>query len=148
MAMMDKSAADSYVYAKASGMLAKSYVGDRARELFSFNSLQELWSFLFKAEVPVVPEALLARALEKEAFDKANQKVMEAKSDKQKALEKRQDSMEDLIDQMAKMIIEQNKNIVGKEIAQNAIEKVNQDKAKRKGRPKKQEVEEGGTKRG
>lgn len=69
MAMMDKSAADSYVYAKASGMLAKSYVGDRARELFSFNSLQELWSFLFKAEVPVVPEALLARALEKEAFD-------------------------------------------------------------------------------
>lgn len=31
--------------------------------------------------------------------------------------------MEDLIDQMAKMIIEQNKNIVGKEIAQNAIEK-------------------------
>ena len=56
--------------------------------------------------------------------------------------------MEDLIDQMAKMIIEQNKNIVGKEIAQNAIEKVNQDKAKRKGRPKKQEVEEGGTKRG
>ena len=56
---------------------------------------------------------------EKEAFDKANQKVMEAKSDKQKALEKKQDSMEDLIDQMAKMIIEQNKNIVGKEIAQN-----------------------------
>ena len=31
--------------------------------------LKELWSFLFKAEVPVVPEALLARALEKEAFD-------------------------------------------------------------------------------
>ena len=58
------------------------------------------------------------------------------------------EGQEDLIDQMAKMIIEQNKNIVGKEIAQNAIEKVNQDKAKRKGRPKKQEVEEGGTKRG
>ena len=53
MAMMDKSAADSYVYAKASGMLAHSYVGIRARELFSFNSLQELWSFLFKKEVPL-----------------------------------------------------------------------------------------------
>ncbi|MEE1181357.1 MAG: V-type ATPase subunit [Treponema sp.] len=69
MAMMDKSAADSYVYAKASGMLAHSYVGIRARELFSFNSLQELWSFLFKKEVPLVPEALLAKVLEKEAFD-------------------------------------------------------------------------------
>ncbi|WP_407397512.1 V-type ATPase subunit [Treponema sp.] len=67
--MMDKSAADSYVYAKASGMLARSYVGDKARDLFSLHSLQELWSFLFKKDVPVVPEALLARALETEAFD-------------------------------------------------------------------------------
>lgn len=65
---MDKSAADSYVYAKASGMLAKSYVGERARILFSFHSLQELWSFLFKKEIPVVPEMLLAKALETEAF--------------------------------------------------------------------------------
>lgn len=66
---MDKSAADSYVYAKASGMLAKSYVGDRAREIFSFHSLQELWAFLFKEEVPVVPEFLLAKALENHAFE-------------------------------------------------------------------------------
>lgn len=66
---MDKSAADSYVYAKASGMLAKSYVGNRSRTLFSFHTLQELWSFLFKKEVPLVPESLLARALEQEAFD-------------------------------------------------------------------------------
>lgn len=67
---MDKSAADSYVYAKASGMLARSYVGERARQLFSFHTLQELWAFLFKKEVPVVPETLLAHALEQEAFER------------------------------------------------------------------------------
>ncbi|MGN0730268.1 V0D/AC39 family V-type ATPase subunit [Treponema sp.] len=67
---MDKSAADSYVYAKASGMLARSYVGERARQLFSFRTLQELWAFLFKKEIPVVPETLLARNLEQEAFRK------------------------------------------------------------------------------
>ena len=39
---MDKSAADSYVYAKASGMLARSYVGERARQLFSFHTLSVL----------------------------------------------------------------------------------------------------------
>ncbi len=66
---MDKSAADSFVYAKASGMLAKSFVGERARQLFSFHTLQELWAFLFKKEVPVVPETLLAKALENEAFE-------------------------------------------------------------------------------
>lgn len=65
---MDKSSADSFVYAKASGMLAKSYVGLRARDLFAANSLGELWSLLFKKEIPSVPETLLARELEKEAF--------------------------------------------------------------------------------
>lgn len=66
---MDKSAADSYVYARASGILAKSFIGNRARDLFSYHSLQELWSALFKKEIPSVPESMLARALEKEAFD-------------------------------------------------------------------------------
>ena len=57
--------------------------------------------------------------------------------------------MEDLIDQMAKLIISQNKHIVGKDVAENAIEKVNQDTAKRRGRPKKQTTNvEGGTEDG
>ena len=91
----------------------------------------------------------LNEQIEKEAFDKANQKVIEAKSEKEQALERKQESMEDLIDQMAKMIIAQNKNIVGKDIAENAIEKVNQDTAKRRGRPKKQTTNvEGGTEDG
>lgn len=92
---------------------------------------------------------VLNEQIEKEAFDKANQKVIEAKSEKEQALERKQESMEDLIDQMAKMIIAQNKNIVGKDIAENAIEKVNQDTAKRRGRPKKQTTNvEGGTEDG
>lgn len=79
--------------------------------------------------------------IEKEAFEKANEKVIEAKSEKEQAYERKQDSMEDLIDQMAKMIIAQNKHIVGEDVAENAIEKVNQDTAKRRGRPKKQKEE-------
>lgn len=91
----------------------------------------------------------LDEQIEQEAFDKANQKVIEAKSEKEQALERKQESMQDLIDQMAKLIIAQNKNVVGKDIAENAIEKVNQDTAKRRGRPKKQTTNvEGGTKDG
>ena len=67
---MDKSAADSYVYAKASGMLARSFVGARSERLFSAKSLQELWTLLFKKEIPAVPETLFAKALEKQAADK------------------------------------------------------------------------------
>ena len=131
-------------------LLYVAYNRDDAEVYGVDKAIQAGYDELYSTAPDVLDKKMKAlnEQIEKEAFDKANQKVMEAKSDKQKALEKKQDSMEDLIDQMAKMIIEQNKNIVGKEIAQNAIEKVNQDKAKRKGRPKKQEAEEGGTKRG
>ena len=67
---MDKSAADAYVYAKASGMLAKSFVGSRTIKLFSVNSLQELWTLVFSTEVPAIPEVLLAKKIEQEAESK------------------------------------------------------------------------------
>ena len=64
---MDRSSADAFVYAKASGMLAKSFVGPRAASLFAVNSLHELWSLVFQTEVPVIPEMLLAEKIEQEA---------------------------------------------------------------------------------
>ncbi|MCH5295146.1 MAG: V-type ATPase subunit [Treponema sp.] len=64
---MDKSSADYYVYARASGMLARSFVGESARKLFNAASLQELWSLLFSEDLPQVPEILLARQIELKA---------------------------------------------------------------------------------
>ena len=61
---MDSSSAAAYVYAKSSGILAKSFVGERAEELFSVKSLRELHGLLFANESPAVPEALLAREIE------------------------------------------------------------------------------------
>ncbi len=68
---MDRVAADSYVYAKACGMYARSYVGPRAKRLFEAKRLQDLWSLLFKTEVPLVPEGLLALYLERESEERA-----------------------------------------------------------------------------
>ena len=64
---MDRSSADAFVYAKASGMLAKSFVGSRATRLFDATSLQELWTLVFQTEVPVMPEVMLAKKIEQEA---------------------------------------------------------------------------------
>ena len=90
---------------------------------------------------------VLDEQIEKEAFEMANQKVAEAKSEKQKALEQKQESQEDLISQLAALIIEQNKTIVGEDVAANAIEKVQEEAQKRRGRTKKSEnLKEGGTK--
>jgi vacuolar-type H+-ATPase subunit C/Vma6 len=64
---MERSGASAFVYAKASGMLAKSFIGKRSLRLFEANTLHELWSLLFAMEAPVVPEAMLAKALEQQA---------------------------------------------------------------------------------
>lgn len=70
MAGMDRSGASCYVYAKASGMLAKSFVGSKGAALFTARTLQELWGMLFKDEVPSVPQAMLAELIEKKASQK------------------------------------------------------------------------------
>lgn len=89
----------------------------------------------------------LNEQIEKEAFAKANQKVAEAKSEKQKALERKQESQEELISQLAALIIEQNKSMIGEDVAANAIGKVQEEAQKRRGRPKKSEnLNKGGTK--
>lgn len=91
----------------------------------------------------------LNEQIEREAFEKANQKVIEAQTEKQKAYQQREESMEDLVAQMAELIIEQNKSVLGNDIADSAIEKIGEEKQKRRGRPRKQTLEstkEGGVK--
>lgn len=67
---MDKSSADAFVFAKASGMLARSFVGSRAENLFNAKKLSELWTLLFLDEVPLIPDALMAKEIEKKAEKK------------------------------------------------------------------------------
>ena len=67
MGSLDRSAASSFVYAKASGLLSKSFVGDNANKLFSVQSLRELYTLLFDDEVPSVPEVLLSKEIEVKA---------------------------------------------------------------------------------
>lgn len=132
-------------------LLYVAYNRDDAEVYGVDKAIEAGYDELYSTALDVVDKKMKAlnEQIEKEAFDKANQKVIEAKSEKEQALERKQESKEDLIDQMAKMIIAQNKNIVGKDIAENAIEKVNQDTAKRRGRPKKQTTNvEGGTEDG
>lgn len=67
---MDKSGAGAFVYAKASGIIGKSFIGPRAEEIFSERSLGDLWTLLFKTQPPAVPETILAQQIEEEAFNR------------------------------------------------------------------------------
>ena len=103
---------------------------------------------LYSTATDVIDKKMKAldEKIEKEAFEMANQKVIEAKSEKEMELQKREETQDDLIAQLASMIIEQNASIIGKDVAENAVQKVKEETKKRKGRPKKQTLEEGGTK--
>ena len=129
-------------------LLYVAYNRDNAEIYGVDKAIQAGYDELYSTAPDVLDKKMTAidSQIEKEAFEKANQKVIEAKSDKQKAIEKKQAQKADLIDQLAKAILEQNKHIVGEEIAERAINKVNQDTAKRRGRPRKNTKEEGGTK--
>ena len=65
---MDKSGADSFVFAKANGILGKSFTTKKAHQLFSAKNLSELWTLLFKTQPPLVPEVMLSQQIEEEAF--------------------------------------------------------------------------------
>ena len=75
----------------------------------------------------------LDRKIEEEAFVKANEKVREAQSAKEKALQKKENNMDNLIDNLAKLIIEQNTASIGYDVAQDAIKSIDEDKANKEG---------------
>ena len=68
---MDRVAADAFVYAKASGLYAKAFVGARAKALFECSHVSDLWSLLFADAVPLEPESRLAQLLERRIAERA-----------------------------------------------------------------------------
>lgn len=73
----------------------------------------------------------LDKNIEEEAIKKANEKVAEAQSAKARALARKENSMESLIDNLAKMIVEQNAAGIGYDVAQSAINSINEDRTAR-----------------
>ena len=65
---MDRTGAGAFIFAKANGILGKSFTGKRAQKLFSAKSLGELWTLLFRSQPPMVPEVLLSQQIEEKAF--------------------------------------------------------------------------------
>ena len=66
--------------------------------------------------------------IQEEAFNKANEKVIEAQSAKERALRRKENNMDNLIAQMAELIVEQNRAMVGNDIANDAIGRIRDEK--------------------
>ncbi len=93
----------------------------------------------------------LNKQIEKRALEIANENIEKAKSDRQKQYETKSDNIEQLAKEMAAIMIKENREYIGKDIAKDALDKLNskineleegvndeKTKTKRRGRPRKQ----------
>lgn len=118
-------------------LLYVAYNRDEAEVYGLDKALKAGYDELYSTAPDVVDKQMKAldKEIEQEALEKAKAKVTEARSEKQKALQEKKNNKRDLIDELAKLIIEENTQILGADIAQSAIEKLDE-----------KEDEEGGTK--
>ena len=88
---------------------------------------------------------ILDKQIHDDAVDLANQHIQKAKSRLQKIVEEKQKSREQLIEEMAKVILQENQDYIGQDVAQEAInelEKTIEEESKKttRGRKKKKEA--------
>ncbi len=89
--------------------------------------------------------------VEEEALKRANEAVFDVieENEKQKAVEKKEKEMDDLIDEFSKILIEKNEKTIGKEISKKAIEKIDKEikEKKKKGETKDEQEKKPTTRR-
>ena len=66
---------------------------------------------------------ILDEEIERQAYQKANEKVIEAQSEKAKRYQEKKENMDDIIDNLADLYIRQNTAMLGKDVAQSARER-------------------------
>ena len=77
--------------------------------------------------------AEIDKMIEDRAVKMANMKVDEAKTELERQVEEKENNMDDLIAQMAKIIIQENEQYLGTELTDKAIEKIDDEKTKEGG---------------
>ena len=83
--------------------------------------------------------------IEQDAIKKANETIYDVieESEKQRKVRQKEAELDALIDQMAKALIEENKRSVGADVAEAAIEKIDNDSKKKKTKEKEGGEEDG-----
>ena len=78
--------------------------------------------------------------IQEKAMQLAREKVEEVKSEKQKIVEKKEKSFDELVEELASLIIKENKNYVGNDVAKEAIKRIKREDVKED--TKEEEVQE------
>ncbi len=101
----------------------------------NFEDLYSTSQDVYEKKIKMLDEEIKDRAV-----DLANDKLEKARSRAQKLAEEKENSLDSLIDKMAELILDENRNYVGSEVADEAIKEIQEDAQKREGGKKNEKV--------
>ena len=125
-------------------LLYMAYNRDEAEVFGLDKALAAGYDELYSTAPEVIDKkiAALDREIESKAVSKAEDVVEKVRTLRERRLEERRLKMDDIVDEMAKMIIQENEAYLGKEIAQESIEELTGIREKRKEEREKAEKKE------
>ena len=132
-------------------LLYVAYNRDESETLNLQRTLNAGYEDLYSTAPDVLDKRMkeLDLKVEEDAIKRANEAVFDIieENEKEKAVKRKEKELEDLIDQMAMAIIDDNKSSVGSEVADRAIEKIAVERGKRKTKEKEEKDDEQKTKK-
>ena len=116
-------------------MLYNAYNRDEAEVYGLEKALRAGYDELYTTAQDVLDKRMetLDEVIEKKALDQATLAVEEARSEKEKQVQKKEMSIEELAAEMAEMIIRENESYLGADITEEAVKKVKKASTKEKG---------------
>ena len=132
-------------------LLYVAYNRDESETLNLQRTLNAGYEDLYSTAPDVLDKRMkeLDLKVEEDAIKRANEAVFDIieENEKEKAVKRKEKELEDLIDQMAMAIIDDNKSTVGSDVADRAIEKIAVERGKRKTKEKEEKDDEQKTKK-
>lgn len=115
---------DSYELAE---LLYVAYNRDESEVYGIDKALKAGYTELYSTAPDVLDKKMeaLNKTIEEKALEMAKGYVDQIKSEKEKAVEKKEKSFDELVKEMAQIILKENEQYIGKEVAQEAINRVN-----------------------
>lgn len=115
-------------------LLYMAYNRDEAEVYGLDKALEARYDEIYSTAPDVMDKkiAALDREIQAKAMSKAQETVQKVKTAKEKKLEEKKLNMDDIISEMAKRIIQENKAYIGKEVAKESIEKISNEQNKTK----------------
>lgn len=113
-------------------LLYVAYNRDEQETFGIEKALQAGYDELYSTAPDVIDKKMRAldAKIEQEAFNKANEKVIEVQTAKERALRRKEQNTDNLISQMAQLMIEQNRVAIGSDVADEAIANIKEENSK------------------